>query len=156
MNSSYSSYCSCAVHAILHIVLVQFILLFISSWCKILARQEIESILPPSSSDDLCLLFCLNPSSMGLLVLTRKTCFCFSKSMQSMEASSSSCRPFTPRPPSKSQPRSSHYVQTLVNSFFRVESKQMVTSIELLGASFTVSYSPTVLHCYKSKQHFRN
>ena len=50
---------------ILHMVLMQFILVFTFSLCnssyfsnrpgaKQLARQEIESILPPSGSDDLC------------------------------------------------------------------------------------------------------
>ena len=54
VNSSYSSYCHGAIH--LHIVLVQFILFFISSWCnssyssnhpgtKQLAWQGIKSIL---------------------------------------------------------------------------------------------------------------
>ena len=43
-----------------------FILFFKSSWCKIasVARNKNQFCLP-SSSDDLCLLFCLYPSSMG-------------------------------------------------------------------------------------------
>ena len=52
------------------------ILFFISSWCnnssynsnrpnaKQLTRQGTEKILSPNSSDDLCLLFCINSSSM--------------------------------------------------------------------------------------------
>ena len=42
-----------------------FILFFKSSWCKIasVARNKNQFCLP-SSSDDLCLLFCLYPSSM--------------------------------------------------------------------------------------------
>ena len=53
------------------------ILFFISSWCnnssynsnrpnaKQLTRQGTEKILSPNSSDDLCLLFCINSSSMS-------------------------------------------------------------------------------------------
>ena len=69
MNSSCSSYRPDAIHPILHVVKVQLILFFKSSWCKIAsaARNKINSA-PPSSSADLCLLFCLNPSSMELTV----------------------------------------------------------------------------------------
>ena len=63
----------------LHIVLVQFILFFISSWynssyssnrpgAKQIAWQRNESIMSPNSSNDLCLLFCLYPSSMRFML----------------------------------------------------------------------------------------
>ena len=41
------------IHPFLHNILVQFILFFISSWCK-----ELTTFYPPNTSDDLCLLFC--------------------------------------------------------------------------------------------------
>ena len=49
MNLCYSQYRPSAVHSILHIVLVDFLLFFISSWCKIasVARNWISSA-PPS------------------------------------------------------------------------------------------------------------
>ena len=70
----------------LHIILVQVILFFISSWCKSsfssyhpgaiksfssyhpvhnsLRGKELNNFCPLNSSDDLCLLFCINPSSV--------------------------------------------------------------------------------------------
>ena len=54
MNSSYSSYRSGAIYPILPIILVQNSNL----------GKELNPFCPPSSSDDLCLLFCLYPSSM--------------------------------------------------------------------------------------------
>ena len=48
MNSSYSSYCSSAIHPIHQIVLVQ------NSW----SGKEMHQFCPTSSSDDLCILFC--------------------------------------------------------------------------------------------------
>ena len=50
------------IYPFLHIILVQIILFFISSWCKAAstARNWINSVLPHSSKN-LCLLFCINP-----------------------------------------------------------------------------------------------
>ena len=62
MNSSYSSYGPGASHPIPHIVLVQ-IILFIKS-------SILNQFYTPSSSDDLCLLFCLYPSSTPSMVCT--------------------------------------------------------------------------------------
>ena len=47
-----------AIHPILPIVLVQFILFFKLSWCK-KHSKEWNKFCPPSCSDNLCLLFCL-------------------------------------------------------------------------------------------------
>ena len=77
MNSSYSSYLPGEILPFLHITLVKFILFFISSWCNSFFLHIIILVLliiffispwfkfcPSNSSDDLCLLFCINPSSM--------------------------------------------------------------------------------------------
>ena len=66
MNSSFSSHRCSAIYPFLHIVLVQFIIFFISSWCKI-------------ASDELYLLFCINPSCM-------LTVICFLKNTEELEA----------------------------------------------------------------------
>ena len=76
----YSIWRKRGIHPILHIVLVQFILFFTSSWCissyssncpgaKKLARQGIKSRLLGGSSSryDLCLLFCLYPFLFSML-----------------------------------------------------------------------------------------
>ena len=52
-SSSFSSYHPCAVHLFLHIILVQ------NSQCG----KELNKFCPPNNSNDLCLLFCKNPSS---------------------------------------------------------------------------------------------
>ena len=43
--------------------------LFFNTSCsaKYLAMQELKKFCPPRSSDDLCLLFCIHPSSMAIL-----------------------------------------------------------------------------------------
>ena len=44
---------------------MQFILFFIPSWCKVAsALKELNKFCPPNRIDYLCLLFCINPSSM--------------------------------------------------------------------------------------------
>ena len=63
MKSSFSSYHPSAKHPILHIALVQ------NSQGGMALNQ---SILPPNSSDDLCLLFCINSSSMFPCSLPRR------------------------------------------------------------------------------------
>ena len=74
----YSSHRLGANHHIIPIVLVQIILFFQSSWCKSsyssnrpavqnsYCDKELKQFCPPSSSDDFCLLFCINPSSNGV------------------------------------------------------------------------------------------
>ena len=62
IDSSYSSYHSGPIHPMFHIILVQFVLYFISFWCKI--GKELSHFYSPNNSDDLCLLFCFYPSSM--------------------------------------------------------------------------------------------
>ena len=67
MNLCYSQYRPGAVHSILHIVLVDFLLFFISSWCKIasVARNLISSA--PPSCQALALTFAF--SSVCILLL---------------------------------------------------------------------------------------
>ena len=62
MNSSVFFISSGAIHPFLHIILVQFIRFFTSSWCK--RASAVNKFCPPNSSDDLCLLFNIDPSSM--------------------------------------------------------------------------------------------
>ena len=75
MNSSFSSYHPGAINLFLHTILVQFILVFISSWCKIAcaARNWINSV-PQTAA--LCILFCINPYSMiwDMFFLRTATC----------------------------------------------------------------------------------
>ena len=54
MNSSFSLYHPGAIYPILHVVLVQ----------KSQRGKDWNTICPPNSSDDVCLFFCINPSSM--------------------------------------------------------------------------------------------
>ena len=89
----FSSYRPGAIHPFLYIVLVQFSLFFISSWynysfslyrlgavnpflkiiqsrCKTAsAVKKLNKFCPLNSSDDLCLLFCINPYPIGGLHL---------------------------------------------------------------------------------------
>ena len=55
-SAKYSSY---SIHPFLQIILVQ------NSLSKMFSK-EFESFPSPSSSDDLCLLFCIYPSSMNI------------------------------------------------------------------------------------------
>ena len=88
MNSSFYSNHPGAIHPFLQIILMQFILSFKSSWCnssfssnhpgaihpflQIVLEQnsqrgmELNKFCPPNSGDDLCLSFCMHPSSMYL------------------------------------------------------------------------------------------
>ena len=54
MNSSFSSYHHGTIHPLIHIILVQ------NSY----RGKKFNKFFPPNSSDDLCLLFCINSSSM--------------------------------------------------------------------------------------------
>ena len=54
MNSSYSSFCPHVIHPILKIILVQ----------NSQRGKEMNRFCPPNSCVDLCLLFCLYPSSV--------------------------------------------------------------------------------------------
>ena len=51
MNSSFSSYHPGAIHSFLHMVQ--------NKWCV----KKLKEFCPPSCSDDLCLVFCIYPSS---------------------------------------------------------------------------------------------
>ena len=53
------------MHLFLQIILIQFILYLKLSYCKIAQRgKEFNEFCLSNSSDDLCLFFCINPSSM--------------------------------------------------------------------------------------------
>ena len=53
------------MHPFLQIILIQFILYFKLSYCKIAQRgKEFNEFCLSNSSDDLCLFFCIYPSSM--------------------------------------------------------------------------------------------
>ena len=64
MNSYFSSFHPDAIYPFLYIIRVQLILFFISSWCKIASAERNNQFCPSNSSEELCLLFCLYPSSM--------------------------------------------------------------------------------------------
>ena len=58
------------IHPFLHIIQVQFILFFKSSWCKnSQLGKEFNKFCPPNSSGDLCLLFCLHSYSMSTVLI---------------------------------------------------------------------------------------
>ena len=59
MNSSFSSHHPGEIHPFLYIILLQ----------KSCRGNELNNFCPKNSSDDLCLLFCLNPSSMHSSIL---------------------------------------------------------------------------------------
>ena len=63
MNSSFFSYHPGAIHPFLHVIRVQFILFFISSWCKI-ARNWIISVPQTAATTFAFSLSWLYPSSM--------------------------------------------------------------------------------------------